>query len=832
MKSINLDTYSLSLLTAKEDILNPRSSTNWALFTYDGATNNLKLSDSGAGGVAELAKKFQSSHPLYGLCKIAAPGGGLPRIVMVIWVGQDVPEPRRSECASHVPAVKAFFKEAHVFISATGPEEVTEESIDAVIGKIAPPVDRVRRVPRPAGSEETVGTNYRKTNAAMEMRRINRDSFWARAEREEEQRKEEERRRVAEERRRWERERVLQERREAEERERKLSEKEQLILEQRRMQALQEAEARKLEKAKWEAQQREHEEEMRVRFRRSESIEKAAEAAVLVSQRSMNPREFFRQLSSSSSSHNSSSPVSPRSGKPTFRRYQRSLTDTAFIFGRCDSSTPTSPRSPTVVSPFSPSPFPATAVGPLSPSSPEPAFQPGARDGPGALGAPVASPPTSPPRPALRRQRPASAAPQSSPAPAAAPDGQPPGPALPASPQPDPPVSPAGPGSLSEAQPAPCIPAAPTSALPPDPPAAPSPPRTQEDRPPAAELHMVNSTVSELKADLGTRAEAVYKAELDSSIPPVAEEEEEEDAEEEKKEEEEKEEEEEEEEKEEEERSGLAEIEAASKLEPRAATEPYLAGQAEPSTEVLQTSGQEDPTAELCLEPELVPLGERMAGAGSAVLGAARATEEDGAEVVFTEPESEAPRPSAPPLEPDLIGGTAEEDREADRVHHAGQEPITADTEQSGLEREEPAVQPANEGTPEDERQQENGEQVSEQNGTADHFDSPDTDLSAPVVSESSLCAVRHDGMEEDSMVQEQEQEVQKEEENGEESPEPERKLCVRALCDYQAEDDSELSLEPGDIISVVEAVDQAWWRGCSKDGRQGLFPAKYVEPL
>uniref|UniRef100_W5MCS4 Drebrin n=1 Tax=Lepisosteus oculatus TaxID=7918 RepID=W5MCS4_LEPOC len=477
MKSINLDTYSLSLLTAKEDILNPRSSTNWALFTYDGATNNLKLSDSGAGGVAELAKKFQSSHPLYGLCKIAAPGGGLPRIVMVIWVGQDVPEPRRSECASHVPAVKAFFKEAHVFISATGPEEVTEESIDAVIGKIAPPVDRVRRVPRPAGSEETVGTNYRKTNAAMEMRRINRDSFWARAEREEEQRKEEERRRVAEERRRWERERVLQERREAEERERKLSEKEQLILEQRRMQALQEAEARKLEKAKWEAQQREHEEEMRVRFRRSESIEKAAEAAVLVSQRSMNPREFFRQ-------------------------------------------------------------------------------------------------------------RPASAAPQSSPAPAAAPDGQPPGPALPASPQPDPPVSPAGPGSLSEAQPAPCIPAAPTSALPPDPPAAPSPPRTQEDRPPAA---------------------------------------------------------------------GCS---------------------------------------------------------------------------------SERPAP------------------------------------------------------------------------------------------------VRHDGMEEDSMVQEQEQEVQKEEENGEESPEPERKLCVRALCDYQAEDDSELSLEPGDIISVVEAVDQAWWRGCSKDGRQGLFPAKYVEPL
>lgn len=29
MRAINLDTYSLSLLTAKEDILNPRASTNW-----------------------------------------------------------------------------------------------------------------------------------------------------------------------------------------------------------------------------------------------------------------------------------------------------------------------------------------------------------------------------------------------------------------------------------------------------------------------------------------------------------------------------------------------------------------------------------------------------------------------------------------------------------------------------------------------------------------------------------------------------------------------------------------------------------------------------------
>lgn len=46
------------------------------------------------------------------------------------------------------------------------------------------------------------------------------------------------------------------------------------------------------------------------------------------------------------------------------------------------------------------------------------------------------------------------------------------------------------------------------------------------------------------------------------------------------------------------------------------------------------------------------------------------------------------------------------------------------------------------------------------------------------------------------------------------------------------AEDESEISFEPGDIIRDVEAVDKAWWRGWSKDGRQGLFPANYVETI
>ncbi|XP_039615018.1 drebrin [Polypterus senegalus] len=361
MPAIDLDTYSLSLITAKEDIQNPRSSTNWALFSYEGFTNKVKLTDSGAGGVAELAEKFNSSRAQYGLCRVDTPGHGQPMLVMINWIGDSVDENRRVEFASHVPAIKTFFKEAHVFISARSPAQVTPDAIQDVISKIVPPSERLKRQGRVRESEEIVGTNYRKTNAAMEMRRINRDSFWARAEREEERRKEEDRRRNLEEHKRWERERMLQEKREADERERKLSEKEKALEEQRRIQAKLEAEERRREKAKWEQQQREHEEEMRNRYRRSESIEKAAEAAALVSQRTMNPREFFRQLSSSSSSStfcsSPRSPGTPTSGKSPFRRYQRSLTDTAFIFGKPES--PISPRSPKPTSPvfYPSSPF-------------------------------------------------------------------------------------------------------------------------------------------------------------------------------------------------------------------------------------------------------------------------------------------------------------------------------------------------------------------------------------------------------------------------------------------------------------------------------------------
>ncbi|KAM6071417.1 LOW QUALITY PROTEIN: uncharacterized protein LJ206_009993 [Theristicus caerulescens] len=366
MAAPGLERHRLALLAAKEDVGNPRAGTNWAVFAYD-KHHDLKLLDSGAGGPDELAGKFSTTSIMYGLCRLPDPSTGAHRIVLISWVGEKAPESQREACAGHLPTIRAFFREASVVLSARRAEEVTQEGLNRALAQLAPAAAPAlaRRVP-PSDAQELVGTNYRKTNPALEIRRTKRDSFWAQAEREEEQRKEEERRRALEERKRWERERMEEERREAAERELRFREKERMIEEQRKEQARLEAEERRKEKARWEQQQREHEEAMRERGRRSESIEKAAEAAVLVSQRSQNPRDFFRQRERSGSTSGTPLPASPLGTRPgarrPFLRYQRSLTESAFIFRR-----PDPPPSP---GPFQPGGF--RAAPPPSPRRPQP----------------------------------------------------------------------------------------------------------------------------------------------------------------------------------------------------------------------------------------------------------------------------------------------------------------------------------------------------------------------------------------------------------------------------------------------------------------------------
>ena len=53
---------------------------------------------------------------------------------------------------------------------------------------------------------------------------------------------------------------------------------------------------------------------------------------------------------------------------------------------------------------------------------------------------------------------------------------------------------------------------------------------------------------------------------------------------------------------------------------------------------------------------------------------------------------------------------------------------------------------------------------------------------------------------------------------------------CAVALYDYQASDSTEISFDPGQIISHIDQVDPGWWQGLGPQGNCGLFPAGYVQ--
>lgn len=48
----------------------------------------------------------------------------------------------------------------------------------------------------------------------------------------------------------------------------------------------------------------------------------------------------------------------------------------------------------------------------------------------------------------------------------------------------------------------------------------------------------------------------------------------------------------------------------------------------------------------------------------------------------------------------------------------------------------------------------------------------------------------------------------------------------------FHSADETEISFDPGDLITHIEQIDPGWWQGFAPDGTYGLFPANYVQLL
>ncbi|XP_056232835.1 drebrin-like b isoform X5 [Seriola aureovittata] len=317
--AVNLSKNGPALTAAYKEVVDEKSNTDWALFTYEGNSNDIRLAEKGDGGLEELVEELNSGKVMYAFCRVQDPNSGLPKYVLINWTGEGVKDARKGICANHVSAMANFLKGAHVTINARADEDVEPEAIVQKVAKASGANYSFHKEAssrfQDSGPQGPVGSVYQKTNAMSEIRKTNKDTFWAQAEKEEEKRRQEERRKAEEERQHLERERKDREAKEAAQRDKRDKERASQIEQQKKYQQQQEAESRDQEKQHLEDQE-ENQAAQRKAVKRGESVEKANEAASLISQRALNPREMFKQrergITPSDSDVPAAAPASPQ----------------------------------------------------------------------------------------------------------------------------------------------------------------------------------------------------------------------------------------------------------------------------------------------------------------------------------------------------------------------------------------------------------------------------------------------------------------------------------------------------------------------------------------
>ncbi|KAI8840462.1 hypothetical protein BJ741DRAFT_530497, partial [Chytriomyces cf. hyalinus JEL632] len=112
-----------------QSILSEQSRTNWAIFGYDRMSNDLKVIESGDGGLDELAEEWDDSKILYAVARVVEPISNLPKTVFISWCGDGVPVAKKGLFHHHVNDAVKFFKGFHVHINARAEIDVTPDAI-------------------------------------------------------------------------------------------------------------------------------------------------------------------------------------------------------------------------------------------------------------------------------------------------------------------------------------------------------------------------------------------------------------------------------------------------------------------------------------------------------------------------------------------------------------------------------------------------------------------------------------------------------------------------------------------------------------------------------
>ncbi|KAK3521531.1 hypothetical protein QTP70_009026 [Hemibagrus guttatus] len=225
---VNLSKHGAALSDAYNEVVEGKTATDWALFTYEGNSNDIQIAAKGGGGLDEMVQELSAGKVMYAFCRVTDPHSRVPKFILINWTGEGVTGVRRGVCANHLYTMASFLRGAHVTINAHSEDDVEPElimnKVSQAVGVNYSLYTESNRFKNTEASHP-VGSVYHRTSASQEIKETERENFWAQMEKEEQTRRQQERKKAEEERQRLEKKRREQEEREAAERQRRQRER-------------------------------------------------------------------------------------------------------------------------------------------------------------------------------------------------------------------------------------------------------------------------------------------------------------------------------------------------------------------------------------------------------------------------------------------------------------------------------------------------------------------------------------------------------------------------------------------------------------------------------
>lgn len=236
--SVNFSKNQEEISKAWRQVADFKDSQNWALFGYEGTTNNIKLMASGSNGLKGLVQEFNCSLIQYAFIRVIDREIDINKLVLINWQGDSSPLSRKGLCASHVGDIVSYFKGCTQTITIRNDDEASQEYLMDQIVRASS--SRVSLSKQKSGSSSRASSenvitdpappaNDTKPDKNFEISSADRKSFWQRQEEEEKERLLEEKKRAAEKQAQFEKERKLREESEAKKLAETIKERDRLI---------------------------------------------------------------------------------------------------------------------------------------------------------------------------------------------------------------------------------------------------------------------------------------------------------------------------------------------------------------------------------------------------------------------------------------------------------------------------------------------------------------------------------------------------------------------------------------------------------------------------